>query len=321
VQSSSTFTFNKIVIFGVGLIGGSLALALRRAGCRGTVVGVGRQAHSLERAVQLGVIDSALSLDHPEVFRLAAQDADYVICAAPVAQTLPLLRGLAPWLSPHTVVSDVGSTKSDALDAARLGLGERFAQFVPAHPIAGREASGVGAALADLYDGRNVVLCPMPENTPQAVAAIASMWAATGARVSQMSAARHDAVFAAVSHLPHVLAFAMLEHLLRSEQGEQKLEYAGTGFRDFSRIAAASPEMWRDICAANRTALLSEIDAYRSVLDELRDAIDAGDTTVLGAVFARASAARAAWGERRAAAAATGITAGTDADPGAEISE
>jgi len=295
------FSFNKIVIFGVGLIGGSLALALRRAGWTGTVVGVGRTATSLDRARELGVIDEALALNDPDVFRAAATGADCIICAAPVAQTLPLLQGLAPWLAPHAVVTDVGSTKSDAVAAARLALGAKVGQFVPAHPIAGREASGVDAALADLYAGRNVVLCPLPENAAASVASVAAMWTATGANVTQMGAAEHDAVFAAVSHLPHMLAFSFLEHILRSADSAHKLDYAGSGFRDFTRIAAASPEMWRDISMANRVALLEEIDGYRTVLDELRGLIAAGDEAAMSALFARASAARSAWGRGQGA--------------------
>ncbi len=305
------FSFNKIVIFGVGLIGGSLALALRSAGWTGTVVGVGRTATSLARARELGVIDEALALNDPDVFKAAATGADCIICAAPVAQTLPLLQGLAPWLAPHTIVTDVGSTKSDAVAAARLALGAKVGQFVPAHPIAGREASGVDAALADLYIGRNVVLCPLPENAAASIASVAAMWTATGANVAQMSAAEHDAVFAAVSHLPHMLAFSFLEHILRSADSAHKLDYAGSGFRDFTRIAAASPEMWRDICMANRAALLEEIDGYRTVLDELRGLIAAGDEPAMSALFARASAARSAWGKRQGA---PGAAVGADAN-------
>ena len=303
------FSFNKIVIFGVGLIGGSLALALRRAGWTGTVVGVGRTPTSLGRARELGVIDEALALNDPDVFRVAATGADCVICAAPVAQTLPLLQGLAPWLAPHTVVTDVGSTKSDAVAAARLALGAKVGQFVPAHPIAGREASGVDAALADLYVGRNVVLCPLPENAAASVASVAAMWTATGANVAQMSAGEHDAVFAAVSHLPHMLAFSFLEHILRSADSAHKLDYAGSGFRDFTRIAAASPEMWRDISMANRVALLEDIDGYRTVLDELRGMIAAGDEAAVSALFARASTARSAWGKRHTTSGVAGVAA------------
>ena len=296
----SHFSFNKIVILGVGLIGGSLALALKRgpAGAPaavGQIVGAGRRAASVERALALGVIDVALGLDDDAALEAAVRDADIVICAAPVAQTEPLLKRLAPWLQGQTLLSDVGSTKADAVAAAYAALGAQAWRFVPAHPIAGREQSGVEAALADLFVGRNTVLCPLVENPPEAVARIAAMWQAAGARILTLSAAQHDAVFASVSHLPHVLAFAMLEKILRDADAQLKLDLAGSGFRDFTRIAAASPEMWRDICVANRSALLSDLDAYQAVLQELRQFIAEGDTAALQAVFERASAAREAW--------------------------
>jgi prephenate dehydrogenase len=289
------FSFDKILILGVGLIGGSLALALKRQHPGGTIVGVARSAASLERALELGVIDAALGLTDSGLAE-AVGTADIVVCAAPVAQTGPLLAHIAPWLRGRTVVSDVGSTKSDAVAAAYPALGPEAWRFVPAHPIAGREASGVEAALADLYQDRQTVLCPLPENTPAAVARVRAMWGACGARVQTMSAARHDAVFASVSHLPHVLAFALIEQILRAPDAELKLALAGSGFRDFTRIAASSPQVWRDICVANRAALLSDLDAFGAVLDEIRQALETGDGAALQAVFERTSAARAAWG-------------------------
>jgi len=295
----SQFSFNKIVILGVGLIGGSLALALKRgqagAPAAGQIIGVGRRAASVQRALALGVIDLALGLDDDAALEAAVRDADIVICAAPVAQTEPLLKRIAPWLQGQTLISDVGSTKADAVAAAYAALGAQAWRCVPAHPIAGREQSGVEAALADLFVGRNTVLCPLVENSPQAVARIAAMWQAAGAHILTLSAAQHDAVFASVSHLPHVLAFAMLEKILRDGDAQLKLALAGSGFRDFTRIAAASPEMWRDICVANRSALLSDLDAYLIVLQELRQGIAEGDTAGLQAVFGRASAARETW--------------------------
>lgn len=300
------FSFNKIVIFGVGLIGGSLALALKRgqpesrAGTSdalspGQIIGVGRTSASVERALALGVIDQALGLDDDLALGAALRDADLVICAAPVAQTEALLRRMAPWLQGRTVVSDVGSTKTDAVAAAYAALGSQAWRFVPAHPIAGREQSGVDAALAHLFVDRNTVLCPLAENPPEAVERVAAMWQACGATLFTLSAAQHDAVFASVSHLPHILAFALLEQILRSPDAQLKLDMAGSGFRDFTRIAAASPEMWRDICVANRAALLSDLDAYQAVLQELRQLIADGDTAALHTVFGRASAAREAW--------------------------
>ncbi|MDN7177932.1 prephenate dehydrogenase/arogenate dehydrogenase family protein [Caballeronia sp. SEWSISQ10-4 2] len=292
----AAFSFNKLVIFGVGLIGGSLARALReRAGAAGEVVGVGRSMKSVERALELGVIDSAVLLDDDRALEHALSDADFVLIAAPVAQTEPLLRRIAPFLDARTIVTDAGSTKNDAVAAARAALGDRAAQFVPGHPIAGRESSGVDAALPDLYVDRNVVLCPLPENTPESVERVAAMWLATGASVHRMSAQQHDGVFASVSHLPHVLSFALVEQILQAPDAALKFSFAAGGFRDFTRIAASSPEMWRDVCIANRAALLTEIDAYTKVLARFREAIDASDGAALEAAFERSRTARSVW--------------------------
>ncbi|MCC8395071.1 prephenate dehydrogenase/arogenate dehydrogenase family protein [Paraburkholderia sp. MMS20-SJTR3] len=307
----AAFSFNKLVIFGVGLIGGSLARALRERGEVGgarTVIGVGRSAASTERALALGVIDTAAALDDAAALRDALTGADVVLLAAPVAQTQPLLERIAPYLDAHTIVTDAGSTKSDVVAAARAALGARIGQFVPGHPIAGRESSGVDAALPDLYVNRNVVLCPLPENPPQAVEHVAAMWRASGALVREMAPVQHDRVFASVSHLPHVLSFALVEQILNSPDAALKFSFAAGGFRDFTRIAASSPEMWRDVCVANRAALLDELDAYTAVLARLRTAIEAGDGAALEAVFARSRVARSQWQEQRA----TGV-AGSDA--------
>jgi prephenate dehydrogenase len=299
----SAFSFNKLVIFGVGLIGGSLARALRErepreVGQRGTVIGVGRSAASVERARELGVIDGVAALGDDAQLRDALAGADIVLLAAPVAQTQPLLTRIAPFLDDATIVTDAGSTKSDVVAAARAALGSRINQFVPGHPIAGRESSGVEAALPELYVERNVVLCPLPENSPAAVARVEAMWHATGAVVRQMSVEQHDRVLASVSHLPHVLSFALVEQILEAPDADLKFSFAAGGFRDFTRIAASSPEMWRDICVANRAALLEELDAYTAVLARLRAAIEAGDGAALEAAFARARRARTEWQER-----------------------
>ncbi|WP_434107001.1 prephenate dehydrogenase [Paraburkholderia caffeinilytica] len=308
----AAFSFNKLVIFGVGLIGGSLARALRERGERGeaagtrTVVGVGRSSASTARALELGVIDAAAALNDDVALRDALSGADFVLLAAPVAQTQPLLERIAPFLDPGTIVTDAGSTKSDVVAAARAALGARIAQFVPGHPIAGREASGPDAALPDLYVNRNVVLCPLPENAPEAVERVAAMWRATGACVREMTPEQHDRVLASVSHLPHVLSFALVEQILNSPDAALKFSFAAGGFRDFTRIAASSPEMWRDVCVANRAALLDEIDAYTAVLARLRAAIEAADGAALEAVFARSRVARSEWQEQRTTGAALG---------------
>lgn len=292
----ASFSFNKLVIFGVGLIGGSLARGLReRAGVSGEIVGVGRSAASVERALELGVIDSFALLGDQASLQNALRGANIVLIAAPVAQTEPLLRAIAPFLEAHTLVTDAGSTKSDVVAAARSALGDRVAQFVAGHPIAGRESSGVDAALTDLYVDRNVVLCPLPENAEASVEWIAAMWAATGARVHRMTHEQHDRVFASVSHLPHVLSFALVEQILEAPDAALKFSFAAGGFRDFTRIAASSPEMWRDVCVANRTALLAEIDAYSVVLARFRAAIDASDGAALEAAFTRSRVARSEW--------------------------
>jgi prephenate dehydrogenase len=289
--------FSRVVIVGVGLIGGSLALSLKRAGVVGTVVGVGRSAASLERAKSLGVIDEIA----PSI-EAAARGASVIVLCAPVAQNFALLHALEPHLEPGTIVTDAGSTKSDVIMAAKTALGDKVAQFVPAHPIAGRELSGVEAALNDLYLDKKVMLCPLQENSRADVAAVRAMWESTGAECHVISAVQHDAVFAAVSHLPHLLAFALVAQIANAEDASMKLDFAGGGFRDFTRIAGSSPEMWRDICIANKDALLRELDTYEAVLGHLRKQIREGDGAALERVFARASEARLKWGAARNAA-------------------
>ncbi|SDC53109.1 prephenate dehydrogenase [Cupriavidus sp. YR651] len=291
----SDLHFSRVVIVGVGLIGGSLALSLKRAGVVGTVVGVGRSAASLEKAKALGVIDEIASLED------AARGASMIVLCAPVAQNFALLHALEPHLQPGTIVTDAGSTKSDVIVAAKTALGDKVAQFVPAHPIAGRELNGVEAALDDLYLGKKVVLCPLQENARADVAAVRAMWEAAGAHCHVMSAVQHDAVFASVSHLPHLLSYALVAQVANAEDAALKLDFAGGGFRDFTRIAASSPEMWRDICVANKEALLREISTYEAVLAHLKTQIKNGDGDALERVFARASAARLKWGAARAA--------------------
>jgi len=295
-ETVSALHFSKVVIVGVGLIGGSLALSLKRAGVVGTVVGVGRSAASLEKARALGVIDEAASLGD------ALRGASLVVLCAPVAQNFALLHALEPHLQPGTIVTDAGSTKSDVIMAAKTALGDKVAQFVPAHPIAGRELNGVEAALGDLYVGKKVVLCPLQENARADVAAVRAMWEAAGADCHVMSAVQHDAVFASVSHLPHVLSYALVAQVANAEDAALKLDFAGGGFRDFTRIAASSPEMWRDICIANKDALLREISTYEAVLAHLKAQIKAGDGAALERLFTRASDTRLKWGAARAAA-------------------
>ncbi|MCP1574157.1 prephenate dehydrogenase [Herbaspirillum rubrisubalbicans] len=282
--------FKKVVIFGVGLIGGSFALALRRAGQAAHIVGVGRSVQSLERARELGLID-AFATD----VAAAVAGADLILVAAPVAQTESILASIAPHLGEQAIVTDAGSTKSDVVAAARKALGARIAQFIPAHPIAGREKHGPEAALAELYEGKKVVITALPENSEADVETVAAAWRACGAVIHRLSAQQHDAVFASVSHLPHVLAFALVDDIAAKPHAETLFQYAASGFRDFTRIAASSPEMWRDITLANRAALLTEVDAYLVQLQGIREMIAAGDGAAIEQVYANAQHARLQW--------------------------
>lgn len=284
--------FGKILIFGAGLIGGSFALALKAAAEVEEIVGFGRSLGSLKEALALGIIDRVGANAAQE-----AMDADLILVATPVGAIGEVLARIAPTLGANTVVTDAGSTKSDVVAIARAVLGERSGQFVPAHPIAGAENSGAAAARVDLYRGRKVVITPLAENAASALARVRAAWAACGADLRELTPARHDEVFAAVSHLPHLLSFALVHDLALRDERDTFFTYAASGFRDFTRIAASHPEMWRDICLANRSALLGELDRYRAELDALRTALQAGDGDRLQAVFDVARTARRAWAE------------------------
>ena len=284
--------FGKVVIFGVGLIGGSFALGLKAAEQVEEVVGFGRSLATLTQALDLGIIDRVGANAGQEV-----ADADLVLIATPVGQMSEIMARIAPYLGPETVVTDGGSTKSDVVAVARAAFGERIAQFVPAHPIAGAENSGAGAARADLYRDKKLVLTPLPKNTVLNVARVRSAWEWCGALIHELDAQDHDRIFAAVSHLPHLLSFALVNDLALRDNHDLLFSYAASGFRDFTRIAASHPEMWRDICLANRVALLDELDRYRAQLDELHDALQRGDGEALEKTFAVARSARRNWGE------------------------
>ena len=284
--------FTKVVIVGVGLIGGSFALGLKAAGAVEHVVGLGRSAQALARARELGIIDEAAASPQD-----ALRGADLVLLAAPVAQTGAILASLLPYLEPQTIVTDAGSTKSDVVAAARAALGERVRQFVPGHPIAGRESNGPDAAIPDLYRGKKTVLAPLPENAPEAVGRVAAAWRTCGAIIHMLTPQEHDKVFAAVSHLPHLLAYALVDDIANKPHADLLFQYAASGFRDFTRIAGSSPEMWRDISLANRDALLGELDAYLAQLTHLRARLAASDGAALEATYANAQRARRAWTE------------------------
>lgn len=279
---------DKLALVGTGLIGGSFALALKQGGAVREVIGVGRNPARLTIACELGLID------HIADWRQAGQ-ADCILLALPVGETEAVLRQLAPHLKPGAIVTDAGSTKANIVTAARAALGVRFADFVPGHPIAGSERSGPGAARADLYRGKRVVLTPQAETRADAVATVRALWEASGAQVETLDAAQHDRIFAAVSHLPHLAAFALVDELAQRTDSEMFFRFAASGFRDFTRIAGSSPEMWRDIALANRLALLTELDAYAAALQTVRTAVAADDAEALLKIFSRARTAREHW--------------------------
>jgi prephenate dehydrogenase len=282
--------FRKAVIFGVGLIGGSFSLALRKAGAVGEVVGFGRSTATLEQAKHLGILDR---IGHDVAQEVC--DADFVLLATPVAQMADIFTRIAPHLGAHTLVSDGGSTKSDVVAAARAHMGNKIGHFIPAHPIAGAEKSGAAAALADLYVGKKVVLTPLAENSKESVAHVRKAWELCGAVVSELTPQQHDTVFAAVSHLPHLLSFALVHDLAQRDNRDQLLSFAASGFRDFTRIAASSPEMWRDISLANREALLLEVKRYADELYVVYQALENNDAAKLEEIFSLAREVRSAW--------------------------
>ncbi|CAG1000146.1 prephenate dehydrogenase [Burkholderiales bacterium] len=283
----------RLVVVGVGLIGGSCALALRAMGAVREVVGVGRTRANLDEAVSRGIVDRAYTLDERWTAELA--EAGVVLVATPVAQVAPILAAIAPHAGGSTVVTDAGSTKQDVVAAARAAFGARVARFVPAHPVAGTEHSGAAAAFESLFRERTTILTPLPETDRDAVDVVRSMWQDCGARTIELDPAQHDRIFAAVSHLPHVLAFALVAQLAARPDAADLFAHAASGFRDFTRIAGSSPEMWRDIALANRGALLDALAGYRAMLDRMAAAIAAGDGEALEHLFARASEARRRW--------------------------
>lgn len=282
-----------VAIVGVGLIGGSFALALKKAKLVECVIGIGRRQSSIDAALKLGVVDQGAT------DMAATRAADMVLLAMPVGQMESTMRALVPCLSAKTIVTDAGSTKADVVACARDHLGAALPRFVPAHPIAGAEQSGVEAARADLYRDRNVILTPLPETDPAAAQIVGELWRSCGARVSNMSPETHDQVFGAVSHLPHLVAYALVNMLARRPNGAELLSFAGAGFRDFTRIASSSPEMWRDIALANRSVLQSELSDLQQQLDRLRELLGSGDGAAVERIFSDARAARQDWLKRK----------------------
>lgn len=286
----SRLDLGRVAVIGVGLIGGSFALALKAAKACTEVVGVGRDPSNMRSALELGVVDRIAS-----DAREAVRDAGLVVLAAPMAQFPGIFAAIAPALRGDAIVTDVGSTKRDAILAARNFLGDAIGLYVPAHPIAGAERSGAAAARADLFRDRRVILTPLPENPPAAVEVITAAWQLCGARITRMEPEQHDALLGAVSHLPHVLAYALVHEFAGRQDAADLFALAGGGFRDFTRIASSHPEMWRDICVVNRDTILSELDRYVAKLDSIRAMIASGDGPALEQVFASAKAARDQW--------------------------
>ena len=284
------FHCETLVVIGVGLIGGSVAAALRRAGKVRRIVGVGRGRANIERALELRVIDEAM-----EDVAVAVKGADIVLLAVPVRQNDRVLAQLTESLAAQTLVTDAGSTKGNFVAAVRRLLPSHLAHVIPAHPIAGAELTGVDAANAGLFVDRNVVLTPLPENHAGAIDRIEFMWKACGAHVSRMSCDHHDRVFSAVSHLPHMLAYALVHMIATRSDAQELFSFAAGGFRDFTRIAGSSPEMWRDIASANRETLLADIASYQQQLGQLAELIRNADTGQLGQIFETARNARNAW--------------------------
>ena len=281
--SSST----RLLVIGVGLIGGSLAVALKQAGAVARVTGVGRRAAPLQKAVELGVLDD-WSLD----LRSVASSSDLVFLGVPVGAMPAILRELSTIVDSRAVITDAGSTKVGPVEAARIALGSHFERFVPGHPIAGSERSGVGAAQAGLYRNHKVILTPEKDTDPAAVGVVEAMWEAAGATVEHMSAWEHDRVLALTSHLPHVLAYALVDYIAGDEDANRCFELAAGGFLDFTRIASSDPEMWRDICMDNMPCLTRSLGGFIAALEQMKSLIEQGHATDIEQVFRRARETR-----------------------------
>jgi prephenate dehydrogenase len=282
--------FEQLGLIGCGLMGGSFAMALKRAGLVKRVVGYSKSPTTTERARQLGVID----VEAPSAL-LAVSGADIVLIAVPVAATEATLKSIKHMVTPQMLIMDVGSTKGDVLDAARRALRDQMGSFVPAHPIAGKELSGVEHADADLYKGCQVILTPTERTLTASIKQAQEIWTALGCRVVQMSPESHDAAFAAVSHLPHLLAFALMNSITDQVQAAHFLSLAGPGFRDFTRIAASDPKVWRDILLANRKELLEQSCFFQEQLKIFENLMAQEDAQGVEQLITQASASRAAW--------------------------
>jgi len=278
--------YGTVTIVGVGLIGASLGLALKKAGVVTKVLGVGRSKENLDQAQKMGAIDGVVDLVE------ATKQSDVIVLCMPVAQMRAAFEIIEPHLEPRTMITDAGSTKGDVILAAKEVLGKKVCQFVPAHPIAGGAQHGASAAKADLFQGKQTIVCPLQENSPEDTTLIMGFWESVGSIVKKIGVVQHDAIYAAVSHLPHLLSYALMASVVNSEDADQKLDHVGAGFKDFTRIAASSPEMWRDICLGNRTAILQELDRYLLIVNHMRKLVAEGDGEGLEKLFNKASKAR-----------------------------
>jgi prephenate dehydrogenase len=282
--------FNQLGLIGCGLMGGSFALALKKAGLVKRVVGYSKSPSTVEKARRMGVIDVMA-----ESALLAVSGSDIVLIAVPVAATEATFKAIRHLVDPSVLVMDVGSTKRDVVDAARRVLKERLPAFVPAHPIAGREVAGIEHADPSLYQGRKTILTPLEQTNPAMVQKATDVWAAIGCQVLKMSPEHHDAAFAAVSHLPHLLAFAYLNAMSEQPAGQEYLTLAGPGFRDFTRIAASDPTIWRDILLSNREEVLRQSEAFRQALDTLEQQMRDWNGSGLQELIQSASSSRSQW--------------------------
>ena len=278
---------DKLAIIGVGLIGSSLSLALKEAGAVRQVIGFGRNQKNLARGVELGVLD-----DFTESIEACVSDADVIVVAVPLGAMRKVFAELKSVVKKDAVITDVGSAKGSVVSAARDELGSAFTRFVPAHPIAGTEKSGVEAGFATLYHNRRVIITPLEQTDQDAISVIDEMWRYCGAIIEYLSVEHHDKVLAATSHLPHMLAFALVHYLSNLNDHEEIFRYAAGGFRDFTRIASSDPVMWRDVCVANGDAVVDLIEQYQQELDRVKSAINAGDADGLLKLFGRAKSER-----------------------------
>lgn len=278
---------NKLTLIGAGLIGGSLSLSLKQAGYVGEVVAYDTDQENAQTALALGVADQVT-----DDLQGAVAGADMVVVAVPVGAVESVAQALVGLLTPEMVLTDVGSVKGGVVDAIESAFGELPENFVPAHPIAGTEKSGASAAFNSLFKGKRIMLTPTQTTSSEALASVKNMWQAAGGRVETLSVAEHDAIFAATSHLPHLLAYSMVNALTSIDMSEEIFTYAAGGLHDFTRIASSNPVMWRDVCLHNREQLLSVIDVFEKDLDQIREAIDRGDGDYLFERFTQAKKTR-----------------------------